>query len=187
MQKEIWRDIKGYEGLYEVSDLGNVKSLERSIVRKDGTSYYIAERILRPRKKSEGYLDVALNKDGKAKHYRVHRLVAEMFIPNPENKPEVNHINANKSDNRVENLEWATREENIHHAIKEGLATTCVKNNKRSKPVAQYDKNNILIEIYPSMREAERQTGIHQGDICKCCKKEKHHITAGGFIWAYAD
>jgi hypothetical protein len=187
MQKEIWKEIKGYEGLYEVSNLGNVKSLERNIVRKDGTNFYIAERILRPSKDRKGYLNIGLYKKGKSKNYKVHRLVAAAFIPNPESKLEVNHINADKADNRVKNLEWATCKENVHHAIKAGLITTCSANNKRSKPVAQYDENNILIATYPSMREAARQTGIYQSDISRCCNKEKNHKTAGGFIWAYAD
>lgn len=188
MQNEIWKEITGYEGLYEVSNLGNVKSLERNIVRKDGTNYYIPERILRPCKSSKGYLNIGLNKNGRAKSYKVHRLVAEAFIPNPENKLEVNHINADKTDNRVDNLEWATRKENVQHSIDEGLQTMFgVKNNKRSTPVAKYDNNNVLIAVYPSMREASRQTGIHQSDICKCCKNVKNHITAGGFVWAYAD
>ena len=111
--KEIWKAIKDYEGKYEVSNLGRVKSLERTsrLNRK------IKERILAPREYTGGYLRVQLSR----KDFYIHRLVAETFIPNPENKSQVNHIDGNKRNNRVDNLEWNTPLENNLHAIRTGL------------------------------------------------------------------
>ena len=112
-----WKDVKGYEGLYQVSDEGVVISLPRQYGNR-----LIAGRILSTNRLTrDGYRRVSLSKEGKPKEFRVNRLVAETFIPNPENKPTVNHKNGNKLDNRVENLEWMTREENMQHAYDNGL------------------------------------------------------------------
>lgn len=112
--KEIWKTIQGYENRYEVSNLGRVKSLERI----DRYNRKIEEKILAPRKHTGGYLRVQLSK----KDFYIHRLVAEAFIPNPENKSQVNHIDGNKRNNRVDNLEWNTPLENNLHAIRTGLS-----------------------------------------------------------------
>ena len=177
--KEIWKDIPGYEGLYQVSNLGRVKSLERY---KDNNSGLVKmpEKIMQGGIRN-GYVLVYLTKDGKRKTFSAHRLVAQAFIPNPEQKPTINHINGNKQDNRVENLEWNTDKENINHAVKTGLWDH--KNNKNSIPVAQYDADMNLINIYPSMMEAERQTGIPNRNIALCCRGK--HKRIGGYIWKY--
>lgn len=112
---EIFKDIKGYEGLYQISNLGNVKSLK-----------FNKQRILKSLKNGRGYLNIRLYKNDINKTYSIHRLVALNFIPNPKNKPDVNHINAIKTDNRIDNLEWTTTQENVNHAFKLGL----IKNRK---------------------------------------------------------
>ena len=118
---EEWKDIEGYEGLYQVSDWGNVKSLprlsKRSASRHRGTSILINERILKQSFQTSGYKVVVLCKDGNNRQFQVHRLVAEAFIPNPENKPQIDHINTNKAENNVENLRWCTHTENMNNPI----------------------------------------------------------------------
>lgn len=105
---EVWKDVQGYEGRYRVSNFGNVLSL-------------VSNKPLKPRRSKKGYLTVVLYLKGKAKEFKIHRLVAMHFIPNPENKPEVNHKDGNKENNYIGNLEWATTKENINHAVKHNL------------------------------------------------------------------
>lgn len=110
---EIYKWVQGYEGLYKVSNLGNVKTFNWRNAKK--------EAILKPATNKNGYLQVALQKDGKLKSFKVHRLVAQSFLLNLENKPQVNHKDCNKKNNRVDNLEWCTPKENTTHAIKMGV------------------------------------------------------------------
>ena len=120
MKNKIWKDIPDYEGLYQVSNFGEVKSLPK--IRNVFSSNYIAkERILKPALNDSGYKIVVLTKNKKSKSLRVHRLVALAFIPNLENKPQVNHKDGNKLNNHIDNLEWCTNSENEIHAYKLGL------------------------------------------------------------------
>lgn len=116
-----WRDVEGYEGIYQVSSEGDIKSLERYSL-KDGRPYqFLREKILKPWRDTRGYVQVYLCKNGKSKPVGVHRIVAKAFLNNPENKKTVNHKNGDLQDNRVSNLEWATQKENNRHAWETGL------------------------------------------------------------------
>ena len=139
---EIWKDINGFEGYYQVSNLGRIKSLSREIY--NGKGYYTStEKILLGHMITKGYMQVELKKDNKRYLKLIHCLVAEAFIPNPENKPQVNHINGKKSDNMVGNLEWCTNIENQTHAINTGL--------KKSKDIELSKKHKR--EYYIKNRE----------------------------------
>jgi len=175
---EIFKDIKGYEGLYQVSNLGNVRSYYKD---KEG-------KILSAGLKPEGYKYVNLHSD-KNKNFYIHRLVALAFIPNPQNKTQVNHINGIKNDNRLDNLEWATSSENRLHAYKIGLQKGQSINQKkgadnpRSRPVVKLNINGEFIQNYAGVCEAARQIGGHQANISACCKGKTK--TAYSFKWQY--
>ncbi|MDM5434391.1 NUMOD4 domain-containing protein [Bacillus hominis] len=185
---EVWKDIEDYEGKYQVSSLGRVKSLDR-IVRHSGNHERIQHgKILKLTLNSvSGYLQVGLYLEGKVKKYNVHRLVAETFINNPGNKPEVNHIDENKTNNTVINLEWCTRKENENHGTKKQRKT---KNTdyesirlKNSKVVIQYDSSGKLINEWNSIADINKQLGYSKGNISGCCngKLEK----AYGYVWKF--
>ena len=160
---EEWRDAKEYEGKYQVSNTGKVKSLN---YRNTGK-----EKIMKPQDNGKGYLFVQLCKDGKVENCRINRLVAQAFLPNPNNLPEVNHKNEDKTDNRVENLEWCTTQYNVEYS--------------QGKAVIGINKISGLIVEFPSAKEASRQMGISQGNITMCCQG-KRYKSAGGFYWHYA-
>lgn len=157
-----WRDIEGYEGLYQVSDEGEVRVLGG---RKGATD----KRLQHLKVRGCGYVYANLSKKGKASQIGVHRLVAKAFIPNPENKPQVNHKNGIKTDNRVENLEWVTQEENMSHSHKIGLHDDDTKN--RSIPVIATDLRTGETTEYPSAREAARHLNISQGTVSSIARR----------------
>ena len=182
MKEEIWKPIKGYYGL-EVSNQGRVRRTKHTNKGNIGKYKDKLPYILKTSNDKDGYVLVTLSENGKNFHARMHRLVAETFIPNTENKPQVNHINGIKNDNRVENLEWSTRSENIRHRINVlGIKLT---NNIKSKPVLQYDMQMNFIKEYPSAKEAHRQTGMSQGHISQCCRGEFKQYNK--FIWKYKE
>lgn len=171
---EEWRDIKGYEGLYQVSDQGRVKSLKR----KDCLGRTVKKRILKPAFNGCGYLFVVLCAGGKTRSSFVHRLVCQAFHENPDNKPQVNHINEDKADNRACNLEWCTCKQNLNHGSRNERAAKA-----RSKPVGQYTRDGDLVKVWPSTKEAERQAGFNHGNISQAANGNRK--TAHGFIWKY--
>ena len=179
--EEIWKDIKNFEGLYQVSNLGRVKSLDRKIKCKH--NYYLKKgKILKGIKKRHNYLWVSLNK----KSYSIHRLVANAFIPNLENKPLINHKDGNQQNNNVNNLEWCTQSENMKHAYLCGLQKRRLgKENKCSKKVIQYDFNGNKIKNWDCINDVEREIGIKDICISRCCRGLQK--TAGGYIWKYGD
>ena len=162
---EHWKPIAGYDG-YEVSSLGRVRSMKHKKVK-----------ILKPGNAGYGYLAVNLCKNGKVKYMKVHRLVAEAFIPNPQNLETVNHIDEDKTNNNVNNLEWMTQADNNRYGTR---IARC------SKQVQMFDKSTgELLATFPSIKEAELQTGISSGNICSCCNGNRDK-SAGGFVWKYA-
>ena len=158
---EHWKAIAGYEGLYEVSDLGRVKSLGNNKSRK--------EKILKPRKNTRGYLNVDLCKDGHVKTVRIHRLIATTFIPNPNNLETINHKDEDKTNNTVSNLEWMSRGDNKRYSA--------------NKSVQMFDKQGNILATFPSLMEAELVTGIDHSNISACCNGK--YKSAGGYVWRY--
>lgn len=175
---EEWRDVAGYEGMYQVSDQGRVKSLERVVIRNNSQKLPIKERILKPAFNGGGYLFVVLCAGGKTRMFSVHRLVCQAFHENPENKLDVNHINEDKTDNRACNLEWCTRRENLNFGTRNVRAGKAL-----SKPVGQYTRDGDLVKVWPSTKEAERQAGFNHGNISEVANGNRK--TAHGFIWKY--
>lgn len=175
MNSEIWRDISNYEGHYQVSNLGRVKSL---YYRNGQRIIPNREKILTPLN-SRGYLRVRLCECKTKNLFSVHRLVAETFIPNPKNKPCVNHINGIKTDNRVENLEWCTYSENEQHSH-----NILGKQPINKKKVNQYDLNNNFLQQYESIAEASRSINKKYNLISTCCSGKIN--TAYGYKWRFA-
>ena len=165
---EHWKAIDGYEGHYEVSDQGRVKSL-----------LYGKERILKPQN-NRGYLQVSLCKEGHIKRPLVHRIVAEAFIPNPQGLETINHKDEDKTNNVASNLEWMSVKDNNNYGTRNKRVAESL-----SKQVQMFDKKTgELLATFPSTQEAERITGIFHQSIAPCCNGKRK--SAGGFVWKYS-
>ena len=167
---EVWKDIPSYEGFYQASTLGRIKSLPR-LVNNRFKDVQREERILKPSKSKNGYLRVVLMKEGKRKYISVHRLIALTFLSNELNLKQVNHINKNKEDNRVENLEWCTSKYNTRYSV--------------AKKIEQYDLDGKYIKTWNCIRDVENELGIKNNNLNHCLKNKNK--TAGGYIWRYAN
>lgn len=173
---EVWKDVQGFEGFYQVSDRGRLRSMDRESCGRRYSGKLISSAC------KGGYIVDILCKDGMKKICRRHRLVALAFIPNPESKPEVNHLDGNKLNNCVENLEWATHRENADHAWLTGLT---------KQPPAEVPIEVIQfyegqeIATYKSIEIAGHINGISAADICKCCKGKRKN--AGRYTWRYKE
>lgn len=194
--EEVWKPIRGYVGLYEISNYGRVRSLDRVIVDKNGITRNIKGRVMKLYPDSSGYYNVELTYNCIGKGYLVHKLVATTFIPNPDNLPEVNHKSECKIENFVwvnpdgtvdtekSNLEWCTHDYNINYGTNQKRKSMKMLNNKIfSIPVNQYSLSGEFIKDYPSAAQAKRETGINSTQIRACCLKKNGYHTAGGFIW----
>ena len=159
-ESEIWKDVAEYEGFYQVSNKGNV----RSVARKDSRGHRCGGRILKPKYDRYGYLHVALYKNGKSKAKTVHRLVAEVFLPNPENSPQVNHMDEVKDNNELSNLEWCTHKYNMNYGTQIERAAQA-----RSKKVKAVNIKTGEVVTFKSTVEAERK-GYSNGNVSSACK-----------------
>ena len=177
--KEIWKDIKGYEDYYQVSNKGNVKSLDRKVNSGLKNNMIVIKygKVLSKSKDRNGYFIVSLSKTNIKKSYKVSVLVAKTFIKNPNNKPQVNHINGVKSDDSIKNLEWCTNKENIQHAFKTGLCS----NEYKKVKIIQMDLEGNFIKLWDSISEAEEK--YNASHIIDCCKNRRNKCK--GYRWIY--
>lgn len=188
---EEWRDITNFEGLYQISNYGRIKSLSRIIHASDRDMYY-KDMIMKISKNNRGYYLISLFNTNTFKRYLVHRLVAQAFIPNPDNKPEVNHINPvtkDLCDNRVCNLEWCTSKENSQHSIELGRAskppTHFGKNHPKHKSIYQINKNGIIENYWDCIADACRTGEYERHSIIASCKNIDRFYK--GFKWFYEE
>ena len=191
---EIWKPVKGYEGLYEVSSMGRVRSLGGMIIRKNGYHKTFQGRILKPWL-NRGYEQVYLCNDFGRKHRLVHILVCSAFKPNPDNKPFVDHIDGNRRNNRIDNLRWCTAKENQNFELAKAHMSEAQRGEKHhmygkfgadnpsSMPVSQYTKDGVFVRSFPAIMEAHRQTGISFSNIASVCRGTRKF--AGGYIWKF--
>ena len=163
--KEVFLDIPNYEGLYQVSNFGNVKNIRTG-------------KLLKPFKNTYGYLYLNLSKNGTKRKVRVHRLVAQSFIPNPQNLPQVNHKDEIRTNNSVDNLEWCDAQYNNNYGTRTKRSAE-----SHQKPILQFDKNGNFIREWVGQCEASNKLNIPQGNICNFCNGIRS--SAGGYIWKY--
>ena len=173
--KEIWKPIEGYEGLYEVSNMGRVRSLDREWKITPNHNMRTKGKVITQEKNHAGYLRACLSKHNNPRMFSTHRLVAKAFVPNPQNKPDVNHKDGDKANNRANNLEWVTPSENQIHS------RDALHRRYHSRPVICIETG----ERFNSIVQASKLTNTPMGNLCSCCTGNRER--AGGYHWRYAD
>lgn len=172
---EVWKDIEGYEGFYQISTLGNVRSLDREVKGRG----YIKGQILKHKIDRNGYHFVSLCKNGEGGNFSVHRLVAIHFIPNPNNFPEVNHLDENKNNNRITNLAWCTRTQNMSHGT---LPYRCRR--YKNKPVVQFTLHGEFVRRYEITTDT-KEFGFQPSHVQDCARGVRK--THKGYMWKYEE
>lgn len=191
MKQEIWKEIEGFEGIYEISNFGKIRSVDRAITYVNGRVHVQHGVIRKAQIATNGYEIIDLSKNHVRKKFLVHRLVAIAFIPNPNNLPEVNHIDENKLHNYAENLEWCGIKENRNFGTRNIRARDSkdyarigrINQLKQGRKIAQIDSNGEIVRIFPSIREAERVTGYFRQAISGCCNGL--YKQAYGYRWKF--
>ena len=182
--KEEWKDIKGYERLYQVSNYGRVRSYDREVIQKHysgcDTTHIYKGKVMKLRQNKNGYMIAYLTKNKRQTKYLVHRLVAEAFIPHEPNKNYVNHLDNDSTNNNVTNLEWCTQSENIKYAYDNGTKTP-----PHQKRIEQYYLNGDYIKTWDSQSKIEKELGVKQANISKVCLGKRKQT--GGYVWKYAE
>lgn len=190
MDNEIWKDIEDFEGMYQVSNKGRVKSLDRTVKQRTNSTQVKKSRFIVGSMNQKGYPLTGLTKNNIKSSFATHRLVAETFIENPESKETVNHIDGVKTNNNVDNLEWNTYKENIahsweigNHSLRPDHMDFMSKNSiiKNSKKVGRYTKDNVYIDSFNSIREGAEHVGINYRGVSACVNGTQ--LTSGGFKW----
>lgn len=199
MQEEIWMPIEGYEGLYEVSNTQKVRSVDRILNHPTGKCL-VKSKHKKLQISNKGYYCLSLFKDGKGKVHLLHRLIAKAFIPNPNNLPEIDHINGNRKDNRIENLRWTTRKGNMNNPVTKSRMSKYYsdkdwimakiqkgiinKSKTAPKKVYQYSLDGVFLKEYETTIIAEKETGVKKELITMSCR-ESGKRQAKGFLWTY--
>ena len=185
MMEEIWKAIEGYEDKYQVSNLGRVRSLDQQVpyTTRWGTIAYrpTKGKVLTAQKIHGGYLGVLFKVQGKTEMKLVHRLVANAFVPNPQNLETVNHIDEDKTNNRADNLEWMSRADNVRYG------TGSQRKRTPMRKVEQLTIDGQHVAYFDSIKEASEATGVHTRHIGGCCRNEYGAKTAGGYRWRYIE
>lgn len=195
---ETWKQVKGYEGMYEISNLGRLKSVERKVKNKNGYRL-IKEKMLKPIKNNKGYYCYGLRNKTGLKMILLHRLLGEHFLDNKNNYPCINHKDGNKLNNHIDNLEWCCYKHNINEAYRLGLNDYTYHDNFKhdywkgkygkehncSKPIFQYDKNGNFIKEWESITKASDETNINYCSISNNCRGKQK--SAGGFVWMFKE
>ena len=189
--EEIWKAVPGYEGLYEISSLGRIRSVSHPRSGKKWSHRKEGRVLLPSYNKANGYLSVCLCKDGEHHHAYLHRLVAAAFLPNPSNLPFVNHKDENKRNNDAGNLEWCSHLYNIRYGTGMQRRLQSIAESKRGrcypKRIAQYTRDGQLVATYSSSEEAARALGCNGSNIRTCARQERGVKQSNGYVWRYVD